>query len=271
VILSITDDLGRTLTLRGPARRVVSLSPAITENLYAVGAGGMVVGVTTACDYPKEAKGLPRVGDFGSPAYERIRALKPDLAIVEIATVDRATVENAEKRMGVPILVQCSRRYADVPRHLEQLGVVTGQAARANARAKAVRLVEAAVTRRVANAPRVSVFVEVSASPLYAAGPGSFVDDLIRLAGGTNVVKGTNPYPQVSRETLLVANPKHYVIAGGGDMGGTPGQLPPPLNRIAAAREGNLHRIASDLLFRPTPRLADGLRALANALHPERR
>jgi iron complex transport system substrate-binding protein len=95
------------------------------------------------------------------------------------------------------------------------------------------------------------------------------VDDLIRIAGGVNVVKGTNPYPQFSKEALLVANPAHYVIATGGDMNGTPttATLPSPLNRIAAAKNGKIHRIPSDLLFRPTPRLAEGLSVLAAALH----
>lgn len=268
--MTLRDDLGRTITLARPARRILSLAPAISENLFAIGAGGLLVGVTTADDYPAAVKRLTRVGDFGRPAVERILALKPDLAIVESGTLQRATVENTARRLRVPIFVQMSRRFADVPRHLEQLGTLTGREAGAK---KAVRamLARSETTRKyVAGKRPVTVFVEVSPEPLYAAGPGSFIDDLIRLAGGINVVKGTSPFPVYSREALLVANPQHYIVASGGDMGmgsDNPVSLPPPLDRLTAAKAGNIHRIPSDYLFRPTPRLAEGLERLAHALH----
>jgi iron complex transport system substrate-binding protein len=266
--MTITDDLGRKFDLKLPVRRIISLSPAIAENLFAIGAGETVVGVTTVDDYPEAVKKLPKVGDFGSPAYERIRALRPELAIVEIAKMDKATIANAEKRMGVPILVQMSQTYRDVPRHLKQLGQITGKAQPANDWASKMLHAESWVQKRVKGKPKVTVFVEVSASPLYTAGPGSFIDDLIRLCGGVNVVKGTNPFPQFSREALLKADPEHYIIAEGGDM--SPNEkltLPPPLNRLRAAREGKIHRIPADLLFRPTPRLSQGLMELERALN----
>jgi iron complex transport system substrate-binding protein len=265
--MTLTDDLGRKFTFPGPVKRIVSLAPAISENLFAMAAGSLIVGVTTADNYPPEVTRLPRVGDFGTPAVERIRALKPDIAIVDMAKPERTTVENAERRLKVPVFVQMSTRYDDVARHLTQLGALTGREKQAAALMRKMQTTKAQAAKLVSGKPRVTVFVEISASPLYAAGPGSFVDDLIRLAGGVNVVKGTNPYPQYSKESLLAANPAHYVIAVGGDMGGTPAKLPPPLDRIAAAKNGNIHRIPGDLLFRPTPRLADGLLALAKALH----
>jgi iron complex transport system substrate-binding protein len=265
--MTLTDDLGRRFTFPGPVQRIVSLAPAISENLFAMGAGGVIVGVTTADAYPPAVTRLPRVGDFGTPAVERIRALRPDLAIVDMAKPERTTVENAERRLKVRVFVQKSTRYDDVPRHLTQLGMLIGREKQAATLARSMQATKAQAARIVAGKPRVTVFVEVGSSPLYAAGPGSFVDDLIRLAGGVNVVKGTNPYPQYSKESLLAANPAHYVIAVGGDMGGTVAALPPPLDRIAAARNGNIHRIPADYLFRPTPRLAHGLLALTKALH----
>lgn len=265
--MPLVDDLGRSFDLSKPISRIISLAPAISENLFAIGAGGLIVGVTTADNYPADVKKLPRVGDFGQPAYERIRTLRPDIAIVDIGKVDKATVENAERRLKVPIFVQMSQRYSDVPRHLEQLGTLTGRREKANALAKQMRQTEAAITKRVAGKPRPTVFVEISANPLYTAGPGSFVDDLIRITGGTNIVKGNNPYPQFSKEALLVANPEHYIIAVGGDMGGTvKPTLAPPLDRLAASKKGNIHRIPADFLFRPTPRLMQGLLALEKVL-----
>ena len=245
-----TDDLGRALTLTQPARRILSLSPATTENLFALGAGSVVVGATSACDFPAEAQKLPRVGDFTRPSYEKILALKPDLIVFDSATVGKPEVESFAARVRVPVFVQCSRAVADVPRHLEALGQLTGKSATALA---------AQVRRALASRPPskpVPVLVEISASPLYAVGPGSFVDDLIRVAGGQNVVKGGGPFPQLTKEKLLTLKPQLYVIAT------NPGQpeTPPALRNIPVAR------IPADLLFRPTPRLREGLRLLTAAL-----
>ena len=265
----LTDDLGRKIELKRPATRVVSLAPAIAENLYAIGADGAIVGVSTADDYPAAVQKLPRVGDFGQPSAERIRALRPVIAIVEIAGVDRTTVENAERRLQVPIFVQISRRYDDVGRHLEQLGQITGVRKGVGAAVQRMERAKATAARLAAKGPRVTVFVEVSRAPLWTAGPGSFVDDVIRLAGGANVVRGDHPFLPYSKEALLAADPAHYVIAVGGDMSTskTDTTLPPPLDRLAAAKTGQIHTVSADLLFRPTPRLADGLIALAQALH----
>jgi iron complex transport system substrate-binding protein len=258
---TLRDDLGRTVSLRLPVRRVVSLAPSASENLVAIGAGSRIVGVISADDTPAVQK-LPRVGDFYAPSVERVRVLRPDVVLVDSVTADRATMDRLQARLQTPVFVQRSRRFDDVPRHLLQLGRITG--ANASRAAAAMRAKAAQAARRVAGKGRPTVFVQIGASPLYAAGPGSFVDDLIRRAGGTNVVRGTTSFPQYSKETLLAADPAHYVIAG------SPGNttLPPPLDRLSAARRGNVHRIPADLLLRPTPRLADGLALLARALHP---
>jgi iron complex transport system substrate-binding protein len=267
-MITLTDDLQRTITLPGAARRVLSLAPAIAENLAAVGGLPYLIGVTTVDNYPATVSKLPRIGDFGQPAYERILALKPDLAIVDIAKMDRTTVENAEKRMHCPIFVQISRRYQDVPRHLRQMGSLIGNARNAETVARQMEQKALAIPRQKGKGKTPTVFVEVSREPLYTAGPGSFVDDLIRLAGGRNIVTGDNPYPVFSREALLAANPEYYIIASGGDMSEANKTLPPPLNRIAAAKTGNIHVIPADWLFRPTPRLANGLVALVRILNP---
>jgi len=276
VSLRLNDDLNRTVLLPGgPARRIVSLAPDVTENLFAIGAGAAVVGVTTADTYPPQVNTLTRVGAFGQPDYERIRALRPDLILAASATMPPAQADLLGKRLGgLPVYVQIVKQYADVPRHLLQLGQLTGQVAAAKRIAVQMQSEAAQAARRTAGRPRVSVFVEVNASPLYAAGPGSFIDDLIRRAGGRNIVTGSNPFPLYSKEALLAADPEHYVIAVGSDMGAdamtsVPASLPPSLaQRLRAVRSGNVHRIPADLLERATPRLAQGLTLLTRALHP---
>lgn len=244
-----TDDLGRPLTLALPARRIVSLSPATTENLFAVGAGGSVVGGTSACDFPEAAKKLPRIGDFTRPSYERIVSLKPDLLVFDSATVRKTEVDALAARLRVPVFVQCTRKLDDIPRHLEELAALTGQTFSTNPLREALQ-------PRTVPGPRPRVFIEISRSPLYAVGPGSFIDDLIQRVGGQNAVTIGGAFPQLTREQLAALKPDVYIVAV------TPGaKETPPL--VAAPKVG---RIPADLLFRPTPRLAQAFGALHQIL-----
>jgi iron complex transport system substrate-binding protein len=266
----LIDDLGRAIPVPpGGFRRVVSLAPVATENLFAAGAGARVVGVTGACTYPAAVAALPRVGDFTAPSYERLHALRPDLVVVESATILRPDTERLAERLRLPVFVQKSLRIDDIPRHLEQLGGLTGTASTGQKAARAMRQEMERISRRVRDQKPVSVFIEVGETPLYAVGPGSFLDDLIRRAGGVNIVRAGGPFPVVSREALLLADPAHYVIAG--NPGGMQRAFAPPLDRLSAVRRGQVHTIPPDLLFRSTPRLVDGLRQLAEILHPARR
>jgi len=208
---------------------------------------------------------LPRVGNFYQPSAERIRALRPDLVLVDSATATKAAMNDLQARLRAPVFVQKSLRYDDVVRHLEQLGRITGKTAEAARESQIVQAVAARVARRVAKQKTpVTVFVQFFDNPLYAVGPGNFVDDVLRRAGGVNVVRGTNPFPVVSKETVLAANPRFYVIAR---APGTAQTVPPGLGSLPAIRAGRVITLDVNLLTRPTPRLARGLEALAAALH----
>ncbi len=244
--MTLRDDLGRAVTFPFPVRRIVSLAPTATENLFAIGAGALVVGATTADDYPPAAKRLPRIGNFYQPSVERIRALRPDLVIVESATANRAAMDNLQARLKRPVFTQKSLRYADVPRHLEQLGRITGKTAGAARAAAGMNAKAAQVARRIAGKRPVTVFIQIEESPLYAVGPGSFMDDLIRRAGGTNIVRGDNPFPIYSREALLAADPNFYIITVPVVPSGPP-VLPPPLNRLSAARNRRVYYLNAAL------------------------
>ena len=267
--LSLRDDLNRLLTLTDPARRIVSLSPAATENLFAVGAGRLVVGITAADTYPPEALKLPRVGDFGTPRYETLRALKPDLIIAESGTLRADALRNIADRAGAPVFAQVSARYADIERHLRQLATLAGSGKGPNRHIVSLRFAESEARRVARGKKPVSTFLEVSRSPLYAAGVGSFLDDVLRLAGGVNVIRTPNPYPMVSRETLLLADPQVYIttVSGATEQIRPGDPLPSPLNHIRAAKTNRVYALPIDLLFRPTPRLARGLLLLSRALH----
>ena len=270
--ISVRDDLNQVITLSALARRIVSLSPAATENLFAVGAGGFVVGVTSADTYPPAVKRLQSVGDFGLPRYETLAALRPDLLVAESGTLSAAVVAHLAERTGVPVFGQVSRAYRDVARHLTQLCALAGIAHGADEGSAELRRAETIAGKaRAATAGKkpVTVFFEVSRSPLYAAGPGSFMDYLIRIAGGVNVVQTREPYPLVSRERLIVSDPDVYLttFAGAAPHIARGEPLPPPLDRLRAARTGRVIALPGDLVQRPTPRLAAGLLLLVRALH----
>lgn len=269
--MTFVDDTGRTVSLPRPPQRIISLAPSVSENLFAIGAGGLVVGVTTADDYPPAVARLPRIGNFYQPLVEKIRALRPDLVVVESGTVHRADMDNLANRLQAPVYAQNSRRFSDVARQLLRLGEMTGHAAQARPVAAAFSAKAARVARRIQGQRPVSVFVQIDLTALYAAGPGSFIDDLIRLAGGINVVRGSNPFPLVSKEAVIAGDPAVYIFtvpAGPNVALPSPPPVDPALREIAAVRNRRVYGINADLLSRPAPRLADGLTLLAKLLHP---
>jgi len=239
-------------------RRIVSLSPSVTENLFALGAGDRLVGITTACDYPDRVRNLPRVGDFRRPSWERILSLRPDAVVVESATIRLEDVHRIRDRVGCRVEVLRPRTVSDVLANLTRLGAWCDRTRETSTLVRRLRARMETVGRRVRGLPKPRVFVEVSETPLYAAGPGSFVDDLIRLAGGVNVVTGREPFPTVSKESLISAAVDVYVVAAKPNSE----HLSRPL-----ARNARLVVLDPDLLFRPTSRLVDGLEGLANGLH----
>lgn len=271
---TIKDDLGRTVKVPDRVRRIVSLAPSATENLFAIGAGNLVVGVTSACDYPPQVKKLPQVGDFMKPSLERVIALKPDLIVIVSSTIPKAIADDLQARTKVPVFVFQPQTVSSVLRGLLKLGELTGRKQQAQ---KLVRELERrlkVIEKRVANKPRLKVVVEIAPPPsLMVAGPRTYIDDAIRLAGGENAFKdASHPFPLISLETLVAKDPDVYIVAAKGKTGR---QLLEEVKRrsgfvsLRCVQKGRVYGIDPDLLFRPTPRLIDGIEKLARLIHSE--
>jgi len=268
------DDLGRTVKLPEQVRRIVSLAPSATENLFAIGAGRLVVGVTSACDYPPQVKKLPQVGDFMKPSLERIAALKPDLIIVVSSTIPKAIADDLQARAKVPVFVFQPQTVSSLLRGLLKLGELTGQKRRAQKLVAELERRLKGVERKVAGKPRPKVVVEVSPPPsLMVAGPRTFIDDAVRLAGGENAFgDAPQPFPLISLEALAAKDPDVYIVAAKGKTGK---QLLDEVKRrsgfanLRCVRNGRVYGIDPDLIFRPTPRLIEGIERLARLFHPE--
>jgi len=272
---SVVDDSGARITLPAPARRIVSLSPHLTELTYAAGAGANLVGVVSYSDYPEAAKQIPRVGDNRALDLERIAALKPDLILVwRHGNADQQL--QALRALHIPMYLSAPRDVDDVGRTLEQLGVLFGTREQAHQAAQTYRAKIAALRARYANAAPVSVFYQVWDSPLMTLNGTHWISDVITLCGGHNVFAQSTPLvPTVSTEAVIALNPDVIMTAGAGATRST--EKVPGLNRwqawpaLSAVAHHNLFVIDGDLIDRPTPRLAQGAAEVCDDLDRARR
>lgn len=263
---TVVDDYGRTVTLDGVPQRIVSVAPTPTEILFAVGAGSQVVGVDDYSDYPEAAKNLTKVGAFPLNP-ESIVALTPDL-IVSSDLVPRAQLD----ALGIPYAIFADRTLEDVFKTIRLAGVITGHVTQADNLAKNLSARAEAVTNKTL-ADGVSIpEVYVEYYPMWTYGPGSFGDDLIRLAGGENIAAATSSeYPEVTSEFVIAKDP-HVIVYTVGVMSTTTPETIAARSgweNITAVEQGDIYSIDDNLLSRYGPRIVDGLEQLAEIIHPE--
>ena len=265
----VTDEAGRSIAVPVQIKRFISLAPNITEIVFAIGAGDRLVGNTTFCDYPEQAKKIEKVGDTLHPSIEKIIALKPELVLVSTASQLEAFTRQLEQH-NIAVYVTDPRSLDDVFRSIRALGLLLNQSESAQLTLRQLQDRADAVKSAVSSASPVKVFYQLSAEPLYTAGRDSFVSDLIRRAGGYSVT-GDVPgaWPKYSAESALAADPDVIILPTGGSMGDTNGIVAAALQHSPAVKKGRVYRINADFLSRPGPRSIDGLVELARALHPE--
>jgi iron complex transport system substrate-binding protein len=266
----VVDEAGRKVTLPAKIERVISLAPNLTEIVYAVGGGGRLVGDTTFCDYPPEAKNVAKVGDTLQPSIERILALRPQLVLVSTASqLEAFTTQLKEQQIAV--YITDPRDLEGVFRSILNVGDLLNESMGAAELVKQLRARTETVEHAVAGRPPVSVFFQLSGQPLYTAGRSSFVTNLIERAGGRSVTADVNEaWPRLSDEAALASRPEAIIVLSGGAMGGSANKnVAPALRNSPAVRNGRVYLIDGDLLARPGPRLVDGLEQIARALHPE--
>ncbi|WP_242704803.1 cobalamin-binding protein [Burkholderia gladioli] len=272
--ITVIDDVGRTVTLPAPARRVISAAPHATELLYAAGGGAAMVGAVSYSDYPEAARALPRVGDNRSLDLERIVALKPDLIVVwRHGNADRQTAQLAA--LGIPLYFSEPKRLDDVAVSLDKLGRLLGTRAQADRAAADYRQRIAALRARYAARPPVTVFLQIWDRPLTTLNGAQIVSDVLTLCGGRNVFAALQPVaPTVSDEAVLAADPEAIVATAQGATASDASL--PSLDRwrrwpsLAAVARGNLFAVDGDWLTRPTPRLALGAQQVCRDLETAR-
>lgn len=263
----ITDDLGREVRLVRMPDRIVSIAPSNTEILFALGLGDKVVGVTDSCDYPEEAKSKPKVGAVDID-YEKIIEIEPDL-VVAVGSLQRQAIERLAE-LGVTVLAVDPRTIAGVLGAIRMMGAATGTEDRAGALAAElsgrIATVEAKVSgSHASRKPR--VFVEIWNDPLMTAGPGTFLDELISMAGGENIAHDApSEWPEYDTEAVIERDPEVVILT---NFNLAEALARPAWQVTSAYRAGRVFELHPDLLVRPGPRLVQGLEELARILHPE--
>jgi ABC-type Fe3+-hydroxamate transport system substrate-binding protein len=245
------------------------LAPNLTEIVFAVGAGNRLVGRTSFCDYPPEAKAVREVGDTIHPNLEAIIALKPQVVLVSTASQLEVFTQQLNGQ-NIAVFVTDPHDLEGVFRSIEQIGDIVGEKDHANQLVQELRARTNAVEQAVGQKPPLRVFYQASGEPLYTAGHDSFVTDLMRRAGAASVTANVpGAWPKYSNESALAARPEAIILPTGGSMGAANATVADALRQSPAALQGRVYKINDDHLARPGPRLVDGLEEMAHALHPD--
>ena len=267
-----TDDMGRGVSIDKVPQRIVSHVPPITEILFALGLGEKVVGVSDYCDYPEEAKSKPSVGNYFNPAIENIVALDPDLVLTDGHSESIKQLDS----LGIKYLVIDPQDIDGIFRDIEILGRAAGVEDRAKELVDDMKKDMSNVVSRVEGAPRVRAFYVVDATDPnnpWTAGPGTFVDALITMAGGENIAaKAPAPWVQLSIEQVVSSDPEVIILpAEHGTAFTSPEVLEelPAWRGTTAVEQGRICIIDGDLVDGYGPRIVQGLEVIAKAIHPE--
>jgi iron complex transport system substrate-binding protein len=263
--VTVTDQTGQKVTLKKEPKRIVSLMPHMTEIAYALGEGNHVVGVTTNDDYPKQVKKLPKVGDMNINA-EKVVELKPDLVLAS-PNNDPKTIDKLRK-LGLPVLVYEGTNLKEVFQSIETVGQAVHAEKKADqviAEMKKEQKEAQQVAKSVADNQMAKVWLEVSPD-LFTGGKGTFMDELITLAGGKNVAGNIQGWKQVSGEKVVQWNPDVILMTHPDEK---EVKKRSGWKNIDAVKKNRVHVLDTNLVSRPGPRITDGLLEISKALYPK--
>ena len=261
----VFDDLGRLVAINGTPQRIISLAPSNTEILFALGLGEKVVGVTDWCDYPPEALEKEKVGGYDTPDIEKIVLLNPDLILVAHGTP--MDVINTMDGLGLTVFGIKSTDLDDVLNDIRTVGEITDKEVEAYALTSEMESrIEAVTDQTEESEERPRVFYIIWHDPLWTAGSGTFIHELIEKAGGVNICQNITGYTTISIEDVVARNPE-VIIAGEFSYAWAMNET--LLEGTDARQNGRIYQGDDDLVQRPGPRLVEGLEWFAYFIHPE--
>ena len=273
--MTVTDDLGRTITIDKAPQRIISLAPSNTEILFDLGLGDRVVGDTIYCDYPEAAKGKAKVGGYSDIDIEKVVSLNPDLILAE--DIHKAEVIPALERLGFKVYALVPHNLNEIMDSVSTIGRLTGTSKEAKSIVSDMQKRIKAITDKTLNltdAQKPRVLYVIWQEPMMSSGVDTPIYEMITKAGGYSVVQNQTGFPALSLESVIDANPQ-VVICNvdssfpGGDAPLVFVQTEPRLKTIAAVVNGKVYGINASLTNRPVPRIIDGFEWMAAMIHPE--
>ncbi len=268
---TVTDETGRLVTVRPEPQRIVSLAPGITETLYALGLDDKIVGVTTFCNWPVQARTKTRIGGFTNPSLEKIVSLKPDLILATADGNRKETVQQLE-RIGLPVYVTNPTDTQGVLRSIVHIGAITHREREAENMVASIqkRLDHIALQIRHKRKPR--VFFQLGLEPLITAGRGTLTNEVIERAGGVNVAGlDAASYPHYSAEGIIGASPDIIIFAPmvNDERFAAVKRYWQKFGDVPAVKNNKIYPVSADLINRASPRLFDAIEIMALIFHPE--
>ncbi|MBI3595727.1 MAG: cobalamin-binding protein [Nitrospirae bacterium] len=267
--ITVTDDLGRSVRFTTLPQRIVSLAPGLTEILFSLGLDDRIVGVTDYCNYPPAAVTKPRVGGL-NPNLEKIISLHPDLIVAVAGIYQNQSLARFEQ-FHVPYFTVDPSSIEKIFETILVLGKITGAEETAAEKVRQLRGRLNSLQQKLQSDPRPRLLYVVDDEPLISVGKGSYLNDLIREAGGVNITGGLEKaYPIVSMEYVIRQNPEVIVLAMDADqvLSDQEKHHWSRWSSLPAVRNGKIYKVSRDLLNRPGPRILDGVEELARLLHP---
>jgi iron complex transport system substrate-binding protein len=270
---SFSDDINRVVTISGVPQRIVSLSPSNTELVYALGLQDKLVGVTSYDNYPPDAKNKPVVSDYSTLDMEKIVAAKPDLVLAD--NIQKDTAIPALDKLGIPVLTFSPDSMNMIFKDLTTLGQISGKSQEAStlvaglqARVKVV----SDKTAKLSDSQKPRILYVTWHDPIWTAGSQTMIQELIDLAGGSNIASDLTGYATITLEATIQRNPQIILVMS--SMGTDNESLNfikgnAQFQSTDSLKKGQIYQIDADIFGRTTPRIVDGLETMAKLVHPE--
>jgi|HubBroStandDraft_6_1064221.scaffolds.fasta_scaffold375537_1 iron complex transport system substrate-binding protein len=264
---TLTDDLGRSVTVPDHPHRLVCLMPSLVDDVYAVGAGSDVIAVTDYTKYPPQAKAKPTVGLPLSPSLETIVSLHPDL-ILGSADLNREETVKELQKLTIPIFMVKARGIEGIYESLASVGRALNREQEARKLVGALRERERAVRQRVAGKPVVDVLMPIWYDPIVTIGKDAYITDLIEIAGVHSVTSDVpEEWPEISLEAVLARAPEALLLVRGSKISVEVLRTRPGWLTMPAVRNNRIYYV-DEQIESPSPVAFDALEELAKQLHP---
>jgi iron complex transport system substrate-binding protein len=265
------DELGRSVRVPYSPQKVISLAPSITEILFALGLNKEIAGVTDFCDHPEGASKKPRIGGFINPSIEKIISMQPDL-IIGIRDGNRMETIHRLDDLGLPVCVVNPRGFDGVITTLQNIGEIVGRQGASKRIIAEMRKKRESIVSLTRSLSRPKVFFQLGYLPMITVGKGALADELIRLAGGRSISENESAdYPSYNFEIVVRKGPEIIILSSMESKRdySTLVKMWEKWESIPAVKRNAIHIIDSNIVDRPTPRIAEGLEAMARMIHPE--